>query len=110
VVRDRLRTGDDVRLSAAIVASFAFYCEGSDEAGRPITIDDQRASALAAAAAGQADDPLAFVRQRELFGDLASADAFTAPYLGALESLRSQGSRATMRALVGTNDARPPRS
>lgn len=99
VVRDRLRNGGDVRLSAAIVASFAFYCEGSDEAGGRITIEDQRASSLAAAAR-QTGDPLAFLRQRELFGDLAGADAFTAPYLRALESLRSKGSRATMRDLL----------
>ena len=72
VVRDRLRTGDDLRLSAAIVASFAIYCEGSDEAGRPLTIDDQRASSLASAAAQQTDDPLAFVRHRHL-------DAFAYP-------------------------------
>jgi mannitol 2-dehydrogenase len=101
VVRDRLRTGDDVRLSAAIVASFAFYCEGSDEAGSPITIDDQRASSLSAAAVQHPEDPLAFVRQRELFGDLAGEDGFTVPYLSALESLRSKGSRATMRDLIG---------
>jgi mannitol 2-dehydrogenase len=100
VVRDRLRTGDDVRLSAAIVASFALYCEGSDEAGSPITIDDQRASSLSTAATRQADDPLAFVRQRELFGDLAGESSFTTPYLRALESLRSKGSRATMRDLL----------
>jgi mannitol 2-dehydrogenase len=100
VVRDRLASGADVRLSAAIVASFARYCEGSDEAGTPITIDDQRASSLAAAAARQADDPLAFLRQRELFGDLAAEDTFTSPYVAALESLHSKGARATMRELI----------
>jgi mannitol 2-dehydrogenase len=100
VVRDRLRTGDDLRLSAAIVASFALYCEGSDETGSPVTIDDQRGSSLATAAAHQTDDPLAFVRQRELFGDLAGIETFTGPYLSALESLRRKGSRATMRSLL----------
>jgi mannitol 2-dehydrogenase len=100
VVRDRLRAGEDLRLSAAIVASFALYCEGSDERGGPITIDDQRGSSLAAAAAGQSDDPLAFVRQRELFGDLAGESGFTTPYLETLQALRSRGSRATMRDLL----------
>jgi mannitol 2-dehydrogenase len=40
------------------------------------------------------------VKNRELFGDLASERAFTGPYLNALNSLHTRGARATLEALV----------
>jgi mannitol 2-dehydrogenase len=51
-------------------------------------------------AAQQRDDPLAFVKNRELFGDLAAEPAFTEPYLNTLNSLHSKGARATLEALA----------
>ena len=46
------------------------------------------------------EDPLAFVKNRELFGDLANEPAFTEPYLNALDSLHTRGARATLEALA----------
>ena len=43
---------------------------------------------------------LAFVQNRELFGDLAGEPAFTEPYLNALDSLHSRGAHATLEALA----------
>ena len=57
--------------------------------------------ALTVAAKAQGNDPLAFVRNRELFGDLIDDERFTAPYLSALNSLHTQGTRATLQSLVG---------
>lgn len=102
VVRDNLAAGRPVELSAAIVASWARYAEGSDEQGQPIAIVDQRKAAVMAAAASQlGSDPLGFLRNRELFGDLAEQPAFTAPYLRALDSFHTRGARATIAALAG---------
>src|SRR6185295_2051312 len=69
VIRENLAAGRDVRLSAAVVASLARYAEGVDEQGEPIKIDDQLADTVQRLAAQQRDDPLAFVKNRELFGD-----------------------------------------
>jgi mannitol 2-dehydrogenase len=100
VIRENIAAGRDVTLSAAVVASWARYAEGVDEQGEPIEIDDQLADTVRRLAAQQQEDPLAFVKNQELFGDLANETAFTKPYLDALDSLHTSGSRATLEALA----------
>jgi mannitol 2-dehydrogenase len=100
VIQENLAAGRDVRLSAAVVASWARYAEGVDEQGEAIELVDPLADTLQRIAAQQQEDPLAFVKNRELFGDLASERAFTEPYLNALNSLHTKGARATLEALV----------
>jgi mannitol 2-dehydrogenase len=100
VIRENLAAGRDVTLSAAVVASWARYAEGVDEQGEPIEIVDQLADTVQRLAAQQRDDPLAFVKNRELFGDLAGEPDFTEPYLNALNSLHTKGSRSTLEALA----------
>ncbi|MGY1661948.1 mannitol dehydrogenase family protein [Geodermatophilus sp. SYSU D00705] len=100
VVRDNLAAGGEVRRSAAIVAGWARYSEGVDEDGQPIEIADRRRDTLAASARRQRQDPLAFVADRELFGDLVDDERFTSAYLAALTSLHERGARATLDALV----------
>jgi mannitol 2-dehydrogenase len=100
VVRENLTAGRDVTLSAAIVASWARYAEGVDEQGESIKVVDRLADTLQQIAAQQRDDPLAFVKNRELFGDLATEPAFTGPYLNTLNSLHSKGARATLEVLA----------
>jgi mannitol 2-dehydrogenase len=98
VIRENLAADRDVTLSAAVVASWARYAEGVDEQGEPIKVVDRLADSLVEIAAQQRDDHLAFVKNRELFGDLATEPAFTEPYLNTLESLHSNGARATLEA------------
>ena len=100
VIAENLAAGRDVRLSAAIVASWARYDEAVDEQGEPIEIVDQLADSLKALARQQSEDPLAFVKNTDLFGDLAEHEAFTKPYLAALASLHERGSRATLEDIV----------
>ena len=99
VVRENLETGGGVRLSAAIVASWARYAEGVDEQGEPITVVDRLREPLQEAARRQSQDPLAFLRDRSLFGDLVDEPRFTEPYLWALDSLHRAGARATLEQL-----------
>ena len=66
---------------------------GRRPAGRP---------AQGARATQQSEEPLAFVRNTDLFGDLAEHEAFTKPYLATLASLHERGSRATLEDLVAT--------
>ena len=100
VVRDNLAAGGEVRRSAAVVAGWARYSEGVDEQGEPIEIADRRRDTLLATARRQREDPLAFVADRELFGDLVDDERFTRPYLAALDSLHRRGARVTLEALV----------
>jgi mannitol 2-dehydrogenase len=99
VINAQLARGGDVRRSAGICAAWARYCEGVDEQGQAIPIVDNALDQITRAARAQRDDPLAFVRQRMFFGDLAERPEFAEPYLWALDSLRRQGAAATLRAL-----------
>ena len=103
VVRDNLRSGGPVRLSAAIVASWARYAEGIDEQGQPIEVVDRLADTLVPIARSQRDDATAFLANRAVFGDLVDHERFRAAYLWALDSLHRHGARATLRALIGAD-------
>ncbi|KMO73599.1 mannitol dehydrogenase [Mycolicibacterium chubuense] len=99
VIRANLQSNRPVRLSAAIVASWARYAEGVDEQGEAIEVVDHLADSLIPIARSQRNDPLAFVENAEVFGDLAQQARFVEAYRWALESLHSEGARATLEKL-----------
>lgn len=100
VIRENVAAGGEVARSALIVASWARYAEGVDEQGEPIELVDRIADRVHAAALAQAEDDLAFLRDRDLFGDLVEDERFVAAYRWALSSLHARGSRATIQALL----------
>ena len=100
VIRQQLATGGEIKRSAAVVASWARYAEGVDEQGQPIDVVDRYAGRLTSLARRQRGDPTAFIANRDLFGDLADDERFTA-YRSALASLHQRGARATLQAAVG---------
>jgi hypothetical protein len=100
VLCSNLDTGGEVSLSAAVVASWARYAEGVDEQGEPLTVVDPLRDRLMEAARRQRDDPLAFVRDHQLFGRLADDERFVAAYLPVLASLHDRGARGTLQDLA----------
>jgi mannitol 2-dehydrogenase len=100
VLRANLASGGEIRRSVAVLAGWAHSLIGTDDAGRPVDVVDARRDALLAAARRQDDDPLAFVRDRDVFGDLAEDPRFAGEYRAALQSVRTRGARATVEALV----------
>jgi len=98
VIRANLASGGEVELSALVVASWARYAEGVDEQGHPIEVVDRLKDRVMRAAAAQREDPLAFLRDRDLFGDLAEQPRFTAAYAVALDRLHTVGARATLES------------
>jgi mannitol 2-dehydrogenase len=104
VVRIQSLRGGELARSAAIVASWARYAEGVDEHGEPIEVVDRQRQRLMALAARQHQEPLAFLTNRKLFGDLIEHERFVRAYLSALRSLHEQGARATLRFLVNELD------
>ncbi|HEX4691908.1 MAG TPA: mannitol dehydrogenase family protein [Solirubrobacteraceae bacterium] len=98
VIRRRLEDGGEIRRSAAVVASWARYAEGVDEHGEPIEVVDRLAGRLGELA--RDPDPDAFIRDRELFGELAEDERFAAAYRDARASLRERGARATLESLA----------
>jgi mannitol 2-dehydrogenase len=79
-----------------VIASWARYAEGVDDAGQSIEVVDRRRKHVMARARQQRQDPLAFLQHRELFGNLADNQRFTSTYLAALESLHTRGAHATV--------------
>ncbi len=100
VIRENLRTGAPIRLSAATVASWARYAEAVDEQGEPIDVQDQLADTLVPLAKSQRDNPTAFIENTDVFGDLASDARFVEAYVSALDSLHKYGARVTLETLV----------
>ena len=100
VIRENLATGGPIALTAAVVAAWARYSEAVDEQGEPIVVVDRLRDTLVATAQQQGTDPLAFVRNRELFGDLVDDERFTRAYLSALDSLHTNGARKTLEHLL----------
>lgn len=98
-LRANLATGRDVRRAAAIIASWARYAQGTNDAGQPIDIVDPLRDELITRAAQQDKEPLSFVRNEHLFGDLASTRDFTSPYRRALSSFQQYGARETLRRI-----------
>jgi mannitol 2-dehydrogenase len=98
VVRGNLASRGEIRRSVAVLATWARSAEGLTDDGRPIELTDSRSGALTARA--RSDDPLAFVADRELFGDLVDDERFAAAYRDCLVSLRTRGVRATLESLV----------
>ena len=100
VVREQLDRGGPVTRAAAVVACWARYCEGTDESGQSVEMDDALAPQLRRAAERQGGYPAAFLEDnRSVFGELADDPRFTRVYLAVLGSLRSRGVRATLADL-----------
>ncbi|KRF28434.1 mannitol dehydrogenase family protein [Phycicoccus sp. Soil802] len=88
VIRARRATGAATPLSAAVVASWAWYAERYF-AGDPLPFRDRQEQAVRAAVTRAATDPVGFLHNRDWFGDLANDKGFTADYLEALDAFRS---------------------
>jgi mannitol 2-dehydrogenase len=100
VVREQLAAGRGIEGAALVVASWARYAEGVDEQGQPIEVVDRLRDVLMERAKRNREDPLVFISDPDLFGDLASDERFVAAYTSSLSSLHERGTRATVEELV----------
>jgi mannitol 2-dehydrogenase len=100
VIRHNLDTGGEILRATAVVASWARYAEGVDEQGEPIDVVDQLKDSLVPIARRQRSEPLAFVENRDVFGDLADNERFVTAYRKVLTSLHESGARATLEELA----------
>jgi mannitol 2-dehydrogenase len=98
VVREQLAAGRGIDRATLVVAAWARYAEGVDEQGEPIEVVDRLRDQLIARARRQRDEPLIFISDRDLFGDLVDDERFVRVYTAALDSLHERGARATLEA------------
>jgi mannitol 2-dehydrogenase len=100
VIRHNLDSGGEILRSTAVVASWARYAEGVDEQGEPIEVVDQLKDTLVPIARRQRSEPLAFISNRDVFGDLVDNERFVTAYRQVLASLHRSGARATLEDLA----------
>jgi mannitol 2-dehydrogenase len=100
VVHDLLKANLPVRLSTAIIASWARYAEAIDEQGNTIEVVDPLKEQLIAIAKSQREKPAAFIENEAIFGLIAEDPRFSEPYLLALNSLHSDGAQKTLRNIL----------
>ena len=100
VIRQQLETGGEIHRATAVVASWARYAEGIDEAGAAIEVIDPLKDSLMTLAARNRTQPTTFIENRELFGQLADNQRFRSCYLAVLDQLHKNGARATLTALT----------
>jgi mannitol 2-dehydrogenase len=98
VVRDQLARGGEVHRSALVVAAWARYAEGIDEQGRRIDVTDRMLETIRAAADNR-DEPMAFLTETGLFGDLADEPRFAAAYASQRQRLTEVGAKALIASL-----------
>ncbi|WP_041289849.1 mannitol dehydrogenase family protein [Kribbella flavida] len=101
VIRAQLAGDGAIERSALVVAAWARYAEGVDEQGRPIEVVDRLRDKLVERAQHNREQPLLFVSDRDLFGDLVDDERFVAAYTTSLASLHERGARATLEARRG---------
>jgi mannitol 2-dehydrogenase len=100
VCRDLIAADRDARATIAIIACWARYLEGIDEAGGPVPIVDVQADDLTTRAARHGEDLLALVRGNALFAGLADDPRFTGPYAATLAKIRTQGTRSALTEVL----------
>lgn len=99
-VRDALAAGAPLAGLALAEALWCRMCEGAREDGSPIAPNDPLWDARRGAALRSRSDPVAWLGQEDVYGDLARAAAFADAFARALASVRARGARAAMRGYL----------
>lgn len=102
-IRDALAQGKPADGLILAHALWARYCAGHDEAGREIEPNDPDWDRLTALAQEARHDPAAWLRQDDLYGDLARNDAFRSGFAAALAEVWANGAEAAMLRYIGGN-------
>ncbi|MEO9893045.1 mannitol dehydrogenase family protein [Aurantibacter sp.] len=80
-IHENLESGGNIKLATLIIVAWCYYHDKTiDEKGRPIEIIDAQTSELHKAAKLTNQDPLAFIKQESLFGNLAQNERFASTY------------------------------
>ncbi|RTE52296.1 mannitol dehydrogenase family protein [Arenibacter aquaticus] len=80
-LEENLAEGRSIEFATLVIAAWCYYSDKQvDKNGQPMEIIDAMAKELHTAAAKTGTDPLAFIKQESLFGDLAKNERFADLY------------------------------
>ena len=87
-IHENLATDGSIKFATLVIAAWCYYSDKQiDQNGKPLEIIDVMQSKLHEAAKATVTDPLAFVKQESLFGELSENERFTACYTAMLDEL-----------------------
>ena len=73
------------------------YFEGTSDSGKPIAFNDVHAERLQKAALASRQDPMVFLAEEDIFGDVGRNPRFRAVFASHLDTLRAKGTAATLQ-------------
>jgi len=96
---DNLKTGGKIEQAALVIAAWCLYSDRQkNENDEPLEIIDDAKQVLHQAACQTTSDQLSFIKQKDIFGDLASNIRFAEAYKEAIELVYgSTGIREVMQ-------------
>jgi len=87
-IHENLAIGGSIKFATLVLAAWCYYCDKEvDQNGRALEIIDAMHSELHYAASETKNDPLAFLKQESIFGNLAKNHTFTSVYTSMLQEL-----------------------
>jgi mannitol 2-dehydrogenase len=87
-IHENLETGGSIEFATLVIAAWCYYSDkGMDRQGHPIEIIDAMSAELHQAAKQTKTDPLAFIKQESLFGNLIENGRFTKLYVEAVQKI-----------------------
>jgi mannitol 2-dehydrogenase len=95
-LQDNIATGGSIKFATLVIAAWCYYSDKAvDRHGQPIEIIDAMSTELHEAAKQTQTDPLAFIRQESLFGNLIKNERFTKLYAEAVQKIYSDANIKT---------------
>lgn len=99
-VADRLKAGASVDGLALVSAFWCRYCYGATDRGAPIAANDPNWDRLQDFARRARNSAGAWLEMTDIFGDLRRNDRYVAAFKSGLESIWSNGTKATLEAYL----------
>jgi len=90
-VRKQLKIGGPVKHSVLVLAAWCRYCEGHDEQGKILPVEDKMQAILKEKAIASRHDPLVFIKINSIFGDLIESERFVETYSKSINSIYKSG-------------------
>ncbi|WP_396634677.1 mannitol dehydrogenase family protein [Maribacter sp. R86514] len=99
-IQDNLANGGSIKFATLVIAAWCYYSDKEqDKNGNPIEIIDAMQEQLHQAAGKTQSDPLAFIKQESLFGNLINEDKFTSLYSDLVQKIYAN---ANIREIMKT--------
>jgi mannitol 2-dehydrogenase len=95
-IADRLKAGRSIHGLALESAFWCRYCYGTTDSGAIIEPNDPNWDRMTATAKKAKDDPAAWLRMEDIYGEVGRSELFGRTFAGALASLWANGAQQTL--------------